>query len=469
MVTSNEVGSMDVSAAIARKQSTEMRDGISEASLYRLHVNEKLSRFQAILAATGFSEIIISSGESKTQFQDDMSYPFKANPYFKEWTPLNRRIGSFLQITASASKPRLYLLCAEDIWHTARQSLPEGFADALEVVEYETQEQLTGLLNIEKGSDSVALISELNTFDVLADCWNPQSVLNQIDYQRCSKTVYEQHCVREANRLAVPAHRAAYQAFMGGLSELEICAAYYQASETSESEMPYGVIAGLNEHAAVLHHFNLDKQRPKIPRSFLLDAGIDYHGYASDITRTYAFNPTCEFADMIRSMDEKQLQMVAAGAIGKSPVALHEMTLRKIAEILHEFKILTVSVEEALETNMIHHLFLPHGLGHHLGCNVHDKGGNLASAQGDLMPPVEKYPTMRHTAPMVANQVYTVEPGLYFIPSRLESFRQEKSAKYLNWSRIETFIPFGGIRIEDNIILHADGQLENLTRNAFSQ
>lgn len=459
---------MNVSAAVAGKQSAELRDGISESSLYHLHVNEKLSRFQTILAETGFSEVIISSGESKTQFQDDMFYPFKANPYFREWTPLNKRTGSFLQIVAGASKPCLYLLCAEDIWHTARQSLPDGYADALEIVEYETQEQLISLLNIEKEDKSVAFVSELNTLEIAVECWNPQALLNQIDYQRRGKTVYEQHCVREANRQAVPAHRAAYQAFLGGLSELEICAAYYRASNTSESEMPYGVIAGLNEHAAVLHHFNLDKRRPETPRSFLLDAGIDYHGYASDITRTYAFNPTCEFADMIRSMDEKQLQMSAAGAIDKSPIAMHEMALRKIAEILHEFNILTISVDDALEADIMG-LFFPHGLGHHLGCNVHDKGSDFANAQGDLLPPPEKYPTLRHTAPMVANQVYTVEPGLYFIPSRLDTYRQGDSATHLNWSRIEAFIPFGGIRIEDNIILHADGRLENMTRDAFSK
>lgn len=458
MVTSNEVGAMDVSAVIDGRKS----------SIYGLHVNEKLSRFQKILAETGFSDIIISSGDFKTQFQDDMFYPFKANPYFREWTPLNRRVGSYLHIASDASKPSLYLLCAEDIWHTARQSLPDGYADALDIVEYETQEQLGSLLNIDKDNKSVALISELNTFDVAAECWNPETLLNPIDYQRRGKTVYEQHCIREANRLAVPAHRAAYQAFMGGLSELEICAAYYRASNTSENEMPYGVIAGLNEHAAVLHHFNLDKQRPATPRSFLLDAGIDYQGYASDITRTYAFNPTCEFADMIRSLDEKQLQMSAAGAIDKSPIAMHELALRKIAEILHEFKILRISVDDALETDVMA-LFFPHGLGHHLGCNVHDKGSRFANARGDLLPPPEKYPTLRHTAPMVANQVYTIEPGLYFIPSRLEAYRQGKSAGQINWSRIETFIPFGGIRIEDNIILHADGRLENLTRDAFSQ
>ena len=72
----------------------------SSAALYVQHVTEKLARFQAILDATGFSEIVIGSGDTLMQFQDDMAYPFKANPYFKEWVPLNKRAGSFLQIAA---------------------------------------------------------------------------------------------------------------------------------------------------------------------------------------------------------------------------------------------------------------------------------------------------------------------------------------------------------------------------------
>ena len=69
---------------------------------------------------------------------------------------------------------------------------------------------------------------------------------------------------------------------------------------------------------------------------------------------------------------------------------------------------------------------------------------------------------------MVANQVYTVEPGLYFIPSTLNNLRSGEHASKVNWTNVETFIPYGGIRIEDNIVLHADNRLENLTRDAFS-
>ncbi|MGB0449622.1 MAG: M24 family metallopeptidase, partial [Porticoccaceae bacterium] len=110
----------------------------------------------------------------------------------------------------------------------------------------------------------------------------------------------------------------------------------------------------------------------------------------------------------------------------------------------------------------------PHGLGHHLGSNVHDRGSNLANAQGDKVPASEKYPKLRSSAPMVANQIHTVEPGLYFIPSLLDKLRVGEHSSKLNWSRVDKFIPYGGIRIEDNIVVHKDGRLENLTRDAFA-
>ena len=442
-----------------------MTDKADQVELYGQHLVEKSRRFQDILVATQFDEMVIASGDSKMQFSDDMAYPFVANPYFREWVPLGKRAGSYVQISSSLDRPRLFLLCVEDIWHTAPQSLPAGFEQGWDIVEYASLAELRKHLSSRE--QGTAYIDENNTLGVAAECWNPKSVTDQIDYQRRGKTVYEQDCVRQANRLAVPAHRAAHAAFMAGASELEIAAAYLRGCDCSENEMPYGIIAGVNEHAAVLHHHNLDKQRPT-PRSFLIDAGVAMNGYASDISRTYAYDSGSDFAALIAAMDVAQLDLVASGGIGKSPVDLHVLSHLKIAEILRQFDVLNVSAEEAF-ANDITGTFYPHGLGQHLGCNVHDKGSNLANAQGDLLPAPEKYPKLRSAAPMVANQIHTVEPGLYFIPALLDKLRQSDQAVNINWSRVEDFLPYGGIRIEDNIVVHGDGSLENLTRDAFRE
>ena len=431
------------------------------ALLYQRHISEKTARFQAILKATNYHELVIGSGETKMQFQDDMAYSFKANPYFREWVPLATRAGCYLQITRAAEKPRLFLLTVEDIWHTAPESLPAGFEQAFEVIEYASIDE------VKKFFGAGALINETNQLEVAPEHWNPQSVIHQIDYQRRSKTPYEQESVREANRRAVPAHRAAQQAFMAGASEVQIAAAYLAACDCRESEMPYGIIAGVNEHAAVLHHHNLFKQ-PQPPRSFLIDAGVEVNGYASDITRTYAYDGGSDFAAMIALMDIKQQELVAAGGVGESPVDLHVLSQHKIAEVLVEFGLVKLSPEEAVAKEIVSS-FYPHGLGHHLGCNVHDKGSQLANAEGDIIPPHKNYPKLRAASPMVANQIHTVEPGLYFIPAFLDRLKAGEHAGAINWSLIDEFLPYGGIRIEDNIIVHQDGSLENLTRQAFAQ
>ncbi|MDA9296182.1 Xaa-Pro dipeptidase [Porticoccaceae bacterium] len=442
----------------------EQQSTANMATLYSEHIKEKIIRFQAILHDTSFDNLIIDSGDERLPFQDDLAYPFKANPYFKEWIPLNKRSGCYLQITISTEKPRLYLLCSDDIWHSERQALPAGFDSELEIIEYGDLADIQSALLPNSGKTT--LISEFNTLKIADDCHNNKALLQAIDYQRKTKTPYEHACIREANIQAVPAHRAAYEAFMAGASELHIAAAYLNACSSSENDMPYSIIAGINENAGILHNFRFNKKAPEAPRSFLIDAGVDVHGYASDITRTYAFDQRGEFSAMIECMDSKQQELVAAMAIDQSPVDLYRLSHLMCAEILIEFGVLRGSIDEVM-AHRLTEAFCPHGPGHHLGCCVHDKGNRYSNSSGEVIPPPPEYPKLRSTAPMVANQVHTIEPGLYFIPALLKKLKGTKAAKQVNWSRVDDFLPYGGIRIEDNIILHANGELENLTRDAF--
>ena len=431
--------------------------------LYGDHIQQKLSRFRTILQATNFDRLIIGSGSEKIQFQDDMAYPFKTNPYFREWVPLNYA-NYFLFIDAENEKPKLYIQCKQDIWHSAPQKLAETYAQHLEIIEYSSLEVL--IKQLSKSAGSLGLINETNDFDLDAKACNPPQILNAIDFQRRSKTAYEHACLREATRLAAPAHLAAKDAFMAGASELEVASAYLKACYCAESEMPYAIIAGINENAAVLHHHQLNNQ-PVEPQSLLLDAGVQFNHYASDITRTHAYDSGSDFSSMINTLDRLQQDLVSEAGIGKNPAALHVQSQYAIASTLKQFNILKISVEEAVENKIIN-TFYPHGLSHHLGCNVHDKGSRLANAQGDQMPVSEKYPHLRASAPMVENQIHTVEPGLYFIPALLDKLEASKNKSSVNWDQIVHWKKYGGIRIEDNIILHANGHIENVTRDAFN-
>ena len=433
-------------------------------SPYSEHVKTKMETVQSMLVDADYRCLVIGAGAVRTRFQDDLSYPFKVNPYFKEWLPLTKRPDCYLQIIAGDDRPKLLLRSEEDIWHTPPQTLPSAFEQEYDVFEYAKFDDIRSKTNIEK--DSTAVIAETLPGQSSSANLNPKDVLNYLDFHRRFKTAYEQHCIRKANQFAYPAHVAAFDAFRAGASELDIAASYLAAADCSENDLPYPIIAGINENAAVLHHNRLNSQPVDRPLSFLIDAGIEVSGYASDITRTYAFNPDSEFAELIRIVDAKQLELVAAGGIGVSPIDLHRLSHRKIAEALVQFDLVNVSADAAVAAGLTE-TFYPHGLGHHLGCNVHDKGAQLATPQGECLEVTTEYPNMQNLSPMVANQVYTVEPGLYFMPALLQKLRGGEHKRMVNWSRVDALVPYGGIRIEDNVVLHPDGRLENLTRRGF--
>jgi Xaa-Pro dipeptidase len=112
--------------------------------------------------------------------------------------------------------------------------------------------------------------------------------------------------------------------------------------------------------------------------------------------------------------------------------------------------------------------FLPHGLGHLLGLQFHDVGGLQTNRSGASAQPPAEYPSLRLTRTVAVDQVFTIEPGIYFIPMLLERLRAGPDAALLNSPLIERLMPFGGIRIEDNVVVTANG-VRNLTREAFAR
>ncbi len=110
---------------------------------------------------------------------------------------------------------------------------------------------------------------------------------------------------------------------------------------------------------------------------------------------------------------------------------------------------------------------MPHGIGHLLGLQVHDVGGLQRTAAGGEIPRPPGHPYLRLTRRLEAGFVVTMEPGLYFIDQLLAQARTDARAAHINWQQVEYLRPFGGIRIEDDLVVTAQGS-ENLTRDAFA-
>jgi len=112
--------------------------------------------------------------------------------------------------------------------------------------------------------------------------------------------------------------------------------------------------------------------------------------------------------------------------------------------------------------------FMPHGIGHLLGIQVHDVAGFMENENGTTIDPPSGHPFLRLTRVLEEDMVLTVEPGLYFIDMLLDGLRGTPAEALVNWDAVDELRPFGGIRIEDNVRVLADG-CENLTRDAFAE
>jgi Xaa-Pro dipeptidase len=293
---------------------------------------------------------------------------------------------------------------------------------------------------------------------------NRPSLVNRLHFARAKKTEYEIGCIREANLSGARAHRAAEKAFRAGATEYEIHIEYLSEAQHVESQLPYGNIVALTENGSVLHYQHQSRHRNGA-QSFLLDAGTTYNGYASDITRTYS-RERDEFQALIDAVDDFQQKLVSAVRPGLDYREMQMMAHRYVGDTLAQFDFITTDGETAV-AERITPAFFPHGVGHYLGLQVHDVAGFMADETGATIPKPEGQPYLRLTRVVHENEVFTIEPGIYFIDSLLRDLKSSDAGRHVNWAKVEAFRKFGGIRIEDDIVVRPGGS-ENLTRPAFA-
>lgn len=433
-------------------------------SSYAAHIATVQARFDAALAATRFDSVLVYAGQPRVAFLDDNPAPFKVNPLFKYWLPVTASPKSAI-FYERGQKPVLFLFQARDFWHAPVKIEPAEWQNHFELVVIDDLAQLTAKLG-SKLYDA-AFIGE--DFAEPVASWqvqsrNPQALLDHLHFHRAIKTDWEVENLRVANELATRAHLAARDAFLAGKSELEIHHAYLAEIDFRESELPYNSIVGLNEHGAILHYDVYETKAPAESRSFLIDAGATYHGYCADITRTYAREDGF-FADLVAAMDTAQQDLLTEIKPGVDYYQLHVSQHLKVAQILSDFGFVKGSAESIYEQGFSS-AFFPHGLGHFIGLQVHDVGGFLRNDRGDTFDRDPRHPFLRLLRPVEEGQVFTIEPGLYVVDQLLEA---HADAKELNWARIAELRPYGGVRIEDSIVVGAAGNNENLTRDAFAK
>jgi Xaa-Pro aminopeptidase len=199
-------------------------------------------------------------------------------------------------------------------------------------------------------------------------------------------------------------------------------------------------------------------------KMMVCDAGAETNlHYASDITRTTPVGG--KFNDKQKDIYEIVLkantEAIKATRPGMSNRDLHFMACKIITTEMKNLGLMKGDVDEAVIAGA-HALFMPHGLGHMMGLDVHDMealGENFIGYNDDVKRS-EQFGTafLRFALPYKPGHVFTVEPGCYFIPELIEKWKAEgKLKEFINYSKIDAYMSIGGIRIEDNVLITEKG------------
>ena len=434
---------------------------VADDTLFPAHLRYVMSAITDALRELDLDALCIAAGNAHPVFQDDQHYPLRLNPWFRWPAPVPAAAGSIFHIRNN-ELPELILVLPNDYWH-APPALPMApWTNHVRITAVETAAEA-----LDRVAATTARMAWIGEPSPPRPAWpaNPAPLLSRLEQARCRKTAYEISCMRIASLRGARGHLAAATAFRQEASELEIHLAFLAASRQNEADLPYDSIVALNEHAATLHYQYRDAGAPVARHSLLIDAGAAEAGYASDITRTWAARRG-EFALLIEGMDGLQQQLCAGVRAGVDWREHHLLAQLLVARLLREAGLLRMEPESAVETG-VSATFMPHGLGHLLGLQVHDVGGFQPAAGAALIPRPAGHASLRLTRRLEPGMVVTVEPGVYFIGSLLEKLRGGPHAAGVDWGAVERLSSCGGIRNEDNVVVTESGG-ENLTRAAFA-
>lgn len=399
------------------------------------------------------------------RYETDYEFPFRQESNFWYLTGVNEP-DFHLLLDLSSQEYHLFAPKRDAqyaVWHGRIKSMDQYREEYKpDHLHYDTE--LPGVLDSMKAETIYCLNEEQAEFIEEFDRKTPidlDALEEAITHCRVFKTDFELDQMREAARVNNIAHREVLKALKPGLYEYELKAVFdYHQIENGLMQDAYNGIFASGDNSAILHYVE-NNRKIKDGDLFLIDAGFEYEGYASDYTRTYPANGTFsnKQAEIYEAVLHAQKEVIEASEPGIKMEELHIMSARLMMQGLIDAGLVNGSIDDLMEHD-IFALFFPHGLGHFLGLDTHDVGGYPKGVDRIDRPGIKFLRTRRTLQP---GMVLTIEPGIYFIPALLKpAFEDEEQAKFLNRSKLEDYFDFGGVRIEDNLIITEDGY-ENLT------
>jgi Xaa-Pro aminopeptidase len=293
------------------------------------------------------------------------------------------------------------------------------------------------------------------SLEVRCDAALSEDLRLALDVVRRPKDEVELERMRIAERATSAAFAAAVPVLVEGSTERSVQVELETAALRAGADaMAYDTIVGAGTNSAVLHFMPTDRRLVN-GDLVLIDAGADYRQYACDITRTYPVGGrlTAEQSELHAVVHAAERAAIERCGPGTEWVDVHRTAARVIARGLVAFGVLRGEPDALVESGAVW-LFFPHGIGHMLGLGVRDAAGPLR-ARRDTPSPVAN---LRINLPLEPGYVVTVEPGIYFVPAMLQDpERRSRHRDTVDWDRVDRMLDFGGIRIEDNVLITDDG------------
>ena len=266
--------------------------------------------------------------------------------------------------------------------------------------------------------------------------------------------------IEDALSVTAAMYRAAFEKAQPHVDEAAVAAVMYAQAMALGREMAFPPIVTVR--GEVLHN----ESYPNTLAAgdlLLIDSGAESAGgYASDITRTLPvagrFEP--EQRDIYEVVLAAQLAAIAAAGPGTTNREVHLVAARTIGSGLKEIGLMRGDIDAAVEAGA-HALFFPHGIGHMLGLDAHDMedlGDVVGYAEGESRSSQFGLGYLRLARTLEPGYVITIEPGVYFIPALIDRWRREgRHADFIRYDRVQAFRAFGGIRIEDDVLITESG------------
>ncbi|XP_028156506.1 xaa-Pro dipeptidase isoform X2 [Ostrinia furnacalis] len=421
--------------------------------------------------------VVLQGGEDINHYDTDVQYVFRQEAYFI-WLSGVREPGCYFALDVSTGKGHLFvprlpeeyevwmgklLSCGQfkNIYGVDEVHYVDEIRDVLKSLKPEVLLTLSGT-NTDSGLTAKEAVFEgIDEFKVDNEILFP--IIAEL---RVIKTPAEIEVMRYVCKISSDAHKQVMLHAKPGLMEYQCESVFldhcYRVGGCRH--VSYTCICGSGDNAATLHYGHAAAPNTKIIANgdmCLFDMGGNYAGYAADITCSFPANG--KFTDDQKLIYEAVLFARDAVLREAKPGVLwtdmHLTANRAMLEHLKKGGLLKGDVEAMIE-NGVNGILQPHGLGHLLGLDVHDVGGYLAHCPPRPAGPLARLRTARRLLPAM---LLTVEPGCYFIPRLLDGAKNNPSqSEFFNWPMVDKFRGFGGVRIEDDVLITEDG-VENLT------